>query len=199
MRHDVGLAGRRNAAFSAGPGGAVQPADGDAEVARRHAGRQPAAVVAGVGEVDVALAVALRADAHVVAAAGVRQLDRRRPAVAQVGRGEHVPAALDGPAVDARVAAGAVAERQPHAAVAVVLQLRQFVVLLACRRQDAVKVGFGVLPFAVHQAARCGRAASAYRRVPPAVLVEEAGVLAPLRRRIRPRRPTAGRRGRRPG
>src|SRR5262249_21614526 len=82
-------------------GSASQPAHGDGEVARPHGGRPPAAIVAGVGEVDVALPVALGRRAHVISAARVGQLDRSGPAVAEPGRGVNVPAALNGPAIDA--------------------------------------------------------------------------------------------------
>ena len=135
------------------PGQAAEAADSDAEVAGHHEGRRPAAVVAGVGEVDVAGRVALGTDAHVVAAAGLRQFDGRGPAVAEPGRGEHVPTALDAPAVDARVATGAVAIRQPHPAVAVVLQLRQLDVVLRVLGNDAIKVRFRLFPYAVVEAA----------------------------------------------
>lgn len=148
------------------PGQAAEAADGDAEVALHHGGGRPAAVVAGVGEVDVAGRVALGIDAHVVAAAGSRQLDRRGPAVAEPGRGEHVPAALDAPAINARVAAGAMAERQPHSALAVALQLRQLNVVLRVLGNDAIKVRFRLFPDAVVETAEAD-GPCAYRRSPP--------------------------------
>src|SRR5262249_28288675 len=148
--------------------------------AREHAGRQPAAVVAGISEVDVAVGIALRADAHVVAAGRLGQLDRRQPAVAEISRGEYVPATLGSPAVGARPAAGAMAIGEPDPAVAVLLQLRQLVELLGVGGKDRLEVGGRLQPLAVGQALdpNAARLVEADRL---ALLVEVAGVLAPLR------------------
>src|SRR5262249_23314790 len=123
---------------------------------------------------------ALRAEAHVIAAAGMGQRDRRQPTVAQEGGGGDVPAALGGPTIDTWPARGAMAVGEPHSAGAVVLGLGQLVGLLLAPRQDRLQVGGRLLPFAVHKTPD----ADAARLVQPgafAVWVEVAGVLAPLR------------------
>src|SRR5262249_26499931 len=142
----------------------------------------------GVGEIDAAGRVALRADPHVVAPARVGQFDRRCPAAAEEGRGVHVPAALGGPTVLARPKAGAVPEGQPHAPFAVRLELRQLVELLYFRGQGRLELRLGLQPLAVHKAFDAD-APGGVQLGARAPRVEEASVLAPLRAGLVPGRP----------
>src|SRR5262249_47659133 len=92
--------------------------------------RRVPAVIAGIGKVDVSGTVALRGGSHVIAAARLRQGNRRSPAVSEECGRINVPPTLRRPVVFARSATRSVAKREPDATLAVVLQLWQFVVPL---------------------------------------------------------------------
>ena len=165
-----------------GPAGAVEAADGDAEVSLRHgAGRLPAAVVAGIREVDAALGIALRRHPHVIAAGRRRQGDGAAPAVAEERRGVRVPAALRSPS-------------RPHAdggrcddGTPATCGLRCRLAGTATRCKSAVsagraceQIGFRLLPFALDQAGEA-QAAIVIQTCAGVLSHLMAGVLAPLR------------------